>query len=298
MLSKITISPQNSGVVTIDIEGVIGLPEVEQFNDPEKKVTTYEKFKSKIESIASIKSSEIVVNIRSTGGSVSDALLIYDTLLQLDTKITTRCYGYVASAATIIAQAATIGHREISSNALYLIHNSTSATEGNSNQIGQTIELLNKTDQRIASIYALRSGNDAQMFHDMMNENNGNGKWLSPSEALEAGLVDTIISNHQTKNIQPMEIKNRWQSLLQVLGISFQTQDEIQNSHLEAIENELSLRQETIQQLENKVADLKAQTMKLSAMATATKPKEDPSLKEGRTTQNKEAYNQDIQNFK
>ena len=37
-------------------------------------------------------------------------------------EVVTRCYGYVASAATVIAQAASPGCREISSNAFYLIH--------------------------------------------------------------------------------------------------------------------------------------------------------------------------------
>ena len=63
-----------------------------------------------------------MVDIRSTGGDVNDALLIHDALCSLDAHITTRCYGYTASAATIIAQAASPGCREISANALYLIH--------------------------------------------------------------------------------------------------------------------------------------------------------------------------------
>ena len=53
---------------------------------------------------------------------MNDALLIHDALTALGAHITTRCYGYTASAATIIAQAASPGCREISANALYLIH--------------------------------------------------------------------------------------------------------------------------------------------------------------------------------
>ena len=80
--------------------------------------------------IAEIDASEVVVNIRSTGGDVNDALLIHDALTALGAHITTRCYGYTASAATIIAQAASPGCREISANALYLIHTAVCATEG------------------------------------------------------------------------------------------------------------------------------------------------------------------------
>ncbi len=59
--------------------------------------------------IAAIEAEEVVVTIRSTGGDVNDALMIHDALTQLKGRITTRCYGYTASAATIIAQAASEG---------------------------------------------------------------------------------------------------------------------------------------------------------------------------------------------
>ena len=87
-------------------------------------MATYERFRDAVRRIAEIEAPEVVVEIRSTGGDVNDALLIHDALRSLGARITTRCYGYTASAATIIAQAASEGRREISANALYLIHDS------------------------------------------------------------------------------------------------------------------------------------------------------------------------------
>ena len=87
----------------IEIDGTIGVPEEWQFDDPSSRVTTYEKFRDMVAKIADIESPKIVVNIRSTGGDVNDALLIHDALKSLDAQIVTRCYGYTASAATIIA---------------------------------------------------------------------------------------------------------------------------------------------------------------------------------------------------
>ena len=121
METQIKITNEAS-LCTIDIEGIIGLAEEEQFGSSSHSIATYERLSEKVEQIKAIDAEEVVVNIRSTGGDVNDAMLIYEALVALDAKITTRCYGYTASAATIIAQAASQGCREIASSALYLIH--------------------------------------------------------------------------------------------------------------------------------------------------------------------------------
>ena len=103
---KSDIQIRNSAdVCYIDIEGTIGVPEQWQFASPDDRVATYEKFRDAVARIAALDAPQVVVNIRSTGGDVNDALLIYDALAALDAEVTTRCYGYVASAATLIAQA-------------------------------------------------------------------------------------------------------------------------------------------------------------------------------------------------
>ena len=176
----------------IEIEGTIGVPEEWQFEDPDSRVATYERFREAVQRIAAIEAKEVLVTIRSTGGDVNDALLIHDALRQLDGRVITRCYGYTASAATIIAQAASEGCRELSANALYLIHRATCSTEGNADELESQIALLQATDDRLASLYADRSGKPREQFEALMAENGGNGRWLSPEEALQAGLVDPL----------------------------------------------------------------------------------------------------------
>ena len=188
MKSEIQIN-NTAGECHIDIEGTIGVAEEWQFDEPEERVATYERFREAVRRIGAVEAQRIVVNIRSTGGDVNDALLIHDALKQTGAHVTTRCYGYVASAATIIAQAASEGCREISANALYLIHTSVCATEGNAAELAGKTELLRQTDARIATIYAARSGRPAEEFEALMNENNGNGRWLSPEETVAAGLA-------------------------------------------------------------------------------------------------------------
>lgn len=192
MKSEIRIR-NSADVCYIDIEGNIGVPEEWQFDDPGARVATYERFRAAAARIAALEAAEVVVSIRSTGGDVNDALLIYDALRTLPGRITTRCYGYTASAATLIAQAASEGRREIAAGALYLIHNSECSVEGNVAELEARIGLLRKTDERLAEIYAVRSGRPAAEFAALMTENNGAGRWLSPEEAVAAGLADRVI---------------------------------------------------------------------------------------------------------
>ena len=258
MKSEIQIK-NSAGVCRIEIEGTIGVPEEWQFDQPEARVATYEKFRDTVRRIAGIDAPQIVVDIRSTGGDVNDALLIHDALRSLDAHITTRCYGYTASAATIIAQAASPGCREISANALYLIHTAICAAEGNAAEIAGKLDLLRQTDTRIAAVYAARSGRPAGEFEALMAENNGNGRWLSPEEA--------------------------------VAGIGLNRREELpadRNVLLTAGERQELLRRSA-------TAIRQAQQ---NASPTCTKPREDPSYGDTVRTANQRAYAEDAKRFK
>lgn len=183
-------------IATIDIDGVLGVPEEEQFGEADGRVATYEQFERVLDEIlADGDIDRLVLNIRSTGGCLADALLIYDRVRSLGVEVVTRCYGYVASAATIIAQAASSGAREISANALYLIHCCESTVEGNTHSLSATKELLDKSDERLSEIYALASGRTPEEYRALMNRNSGKGVWLSPEECVAAGLADRIIAS-------------------------------------------------------------------------------------------------------
>lgn len=302
----------------IDIEGIIGIPETRQFDNPGERVATYERFRERIEAIRNIAAREIAVNLRSAGGNVNDALLIFDALKESGRSVTTRCYGYVASAATIIAQAASQGRREISQNALYLIHKSSSSAEGNADNLSQAAELLDKTDRRIAGIYAERSGESIVTFTALMSCNNGNGKWLDAREAVEASLADRIIGTgpprdatetprkqRQPETTQtnlpkndPMTIKRQWNALLDLLGFNPEKEKALTEVQLEQLDTELSSRAERAEKLQDRISDLEAENARLKAKATRTKTKEDPGIEEMPLTGNARAYSEDIRNFR
>ncbi|MBE6205991.1 MAG: Clp protease ClpP [Rikenellaceae bacterium] len=207
MQTKITIRNEAQRCY-IDIEGTIGVSEECQWESADNRVATFERLRQEVKRIAEINADEVIVNIRSTGGDVNDALLIYDALRGIDAHITTRCYGYTASAATIIAQAADEGARELSANSLYLIHSATCSIDGNSHSLASRAELLRKTDERLAELYALHSGGDAEFYATLMAENQGEGRWLTAEEAIEAGLADAIIDDEAEGDIAAESVES------------------------------------------------------------------------------------------
>ena len=285
MKTKIEIT-NNVSACTIDIEGVIGVPEANQFSKTSQSIATYEKFSDALAKIRAIDAEEVVVNIRSTGGDVNDALLIYESLISLNAKIVTRCYGYTASAATIIAQAASEGCREMAASALYLIHMSSSAIEGNSADLAERIALLEKSDERIASLYAIRSGKPKESFVALMSENGGRGRWLSPEEAVEAGLVDTIAGVEESVEQKGIIEKIKgWLNLPSNGGADNSLPRDINVLHDAA-------------SLQSSISEIAFRDGQQSVSSTKTMQMEDPSLEGVAATHNALAYAEDALKFK
>ena len=273
--SGIKITNSKPGETVVDIEGTIGVPEEWQFEEPAGRIATYDKFQKALAAISKIRDGEIVVNIRSSGGDVGDALLIHDALCALEANITTRCHGYVASAATIIAQAASPGCREVSSSSLYLIHNAVGNCEGNARDFRQGEELLAKTDERIAAIYAARSGRGPEEFTLLMSENNGSGRWLSPEQTLEAGLADRIIDVLPAKGKKTKSLPTN-------------------SSEADVLRRQQNIE---LEKLRRRITTLESENAGLRARPTETKPKEDPSPTESRRSANDNAYRKDAETF-
>ena len=276
-MNQIIKISDSATVATIDIEGTIG----EQVGGD--AVTTYQELKQRLEQIEAIEAPMVVVNIRSVGGDVGDALLIYEALRSLDAHITTRCYGYTASAATIIAQAANEGCREIASSALYLIHNSSCVAEGNAADLQLHAELLSKTDERIAAIYAASSGRDAAYYAELMARNSGNGEWLSPEQALEAGLVDVVVAPDTTPAASLLDRVASW------LGLKRKVESTPQRV---LPTDSINLRK----------VDLGYSTIALTegqngVKATTTAAVEDPDIEGMAITANAAAYSRDVASF-
>lgn len=293
----------------IEIEGTIGVPEAWQFEEPEERVATYETFREALRRIAAVEAREIEVEIRSTGGDVNDALLIHDALRSLGRRVTTRCHGYTASAATLIAQAASEGCREIAPSALYLIHRAACAAEGNAAELAATVDLLRRTDERIAAVYADRSGRPAAEFERLMGENNGAGRWLSPAEAVAAGLADRIAGEEEARAEKPKASGERprtidslragWQRLLEQLraapeGTPGTTPPEARHNVLHPDPATCGVPAATADAL----AAAAAEQARSRVEATHTQQREDPSLVDNLLSANQRAYAEDAKRFR
>lgn len=277
----------------IDIEGTIGVPESWQCDNPETRVTTYEHFKESVSRIGDISNSTIRVNIRSTGGDVNDAMLIYEALRATGAKITTCCYGYTASAATIVAQAASEGCRLIAPTSLYLIHNSLCSVEGNADELQAEVEMLRQTDCRIAEVYASRSGRSVEEIAELMAENGGRGRWLSPVEAIAEGLVDAVDGEHVTPTEQHSFVERTKQgvkALLRAIGVELE--EELQP------QSDINY---TPHPLPNDSADsskVAFQEAQSAVEQVALKPTKDPSPVEQSYEPRKQAYESDVRSIK
>ena len=291
MQSDIQITNRND-TCFVDIEGVIGVPEEWQFDQPSSRVATYEKFRDSLDRLREIDAPEIVVNIRSTGGDVNDALLIYEALSSLDGHIVTRCYGYTASAATVIAQAASEGCREISAHALYLIHNSICTAEGNAEELATRIDLLRKTDARLAEVYAARSGRTPEEFTLLMAENTRAAYFMPQGETntlklhLEGAFADTPDAPVRiNKSISGVKA-GQWRKLLGKLGL-VRPADALPPDrnilHFGDPEKGSGLR----------TSELALHEGQQFAAPTRTLPREDPSIGETTPSANQRAYAED-----
>ena len=134
---------------------------------------------------------DIKFYINSPGGSVYDALAIYDTMQYVSNDIQTVGIGIQASGAAFLLSSGTKGKRLILPNSTVMIHQPSSGSNGKVTD--QEIELkeLIRIKTLLETIMAKNTSNPVKKIHEDMERD----KWLSAVEAKEYGIVDKIIQN-------------------------------------------------------------------------------------------------------
>ena len=133
---------------------------------------------------------DIYFYINSPGGSVYDALAIYDTMQHVTNDIQTVGIGVQASAAAFLLSSGTKGKRFALPNATVMIHQPSSGTRGKVTDQQIDLEESLRIKKLLEEIMARNTGQKPAKIHDDMERD----KWLTAQQAKEYGIVDQVIS--------------------------------------------------------------------------------------------------------
>lgn len=133
---------------------------------------------------------DIFFYINSPGGSVYDALAIYDTMQFVTNDIQTFGIGVQASAAAFLLSSGTKGKRFALPNATVMIHQPSSGTRGKVTD--QEIDLKEslRIKKLLEEIMAQNTGQKPAKIHEDMERD----KWLTSAEAKKYGIIDAVIT--------------------------------------------------------------------------------------------------------
>ena len=127
--------------------------------------------------------------INSPGGSVYDALAIYDTMQFVKSPVHTYGIGVQASAAAFLLSSGQRGKRFLLPHATVMIHQPSSGTRGKVTD--QEIDLREslRVKKLLEEIMARNTGQKPAKIHEDMERD----KWLDAKEAVSYGIADKVI---------------------------------------------------------------------------------------------------------
>ncbi len=139
---------------------------------------------------------DISFYINSPGGSVYDALAIYDTMQYLRSDIRTVGIGVQASAAAFLLSSGTKGKRALLPHATVMIHQPSSGTRGKVTD--QEIDLKEslRVKELLEKIMAKNTGKSAKKIHEDMERD----FWMTADQAKDYGVVDEVINKSKPKS--------------------------------------------------------------------------------------------------
>ena len=138
---------------------------------------------------------EISLYINSPGGSVDDTLAIYDTMQFVNCDVSTCCVGQAASGAAIILAAGAKGKRFALPHSKIMIHQPWGGVTGQAADIKIQAEEILKAKKQLNELLAQHTGRTPEQIAEETERD----RYLSPTEALEYGLVDEIVAKEPKK---------------------------------------------------------------------------------------------------
>ena len=141
---------------------------------------------------------DIVIKLNSPGGDVFEGIEIYNYLKGHPSNVTVEVTGLAASAATFIVA----GANEVIMNVgtSLMIHEASTFTWGNKQDIQKTLNALETIDDSILSIYAEKTGQTSEQLRQWMNEE----KWFTADEAVKFGFANSVKREEPKEEPQDM----------------------------------------------------------------------------------------------
>lgn len=138
---------------------------------------------------------DIHMYINSPGGAVTSGLSIYDTMQYVSCDVATYCIGQAASMGAFLLASGAKGKRLCLPNSRMMLHQPSGGSQGVAADIEiQAREILTMRS-RLNEILARHTGQSVERIAADTDRD----FWMSPEDALEYGLVDTI-KHPQTTN--------------------------------------------------------------------------------------------------
>jgi ATP-dependent Clp protease protease subunit len=141
---------------------------------------------------------DISIYINSPGGSVYDALAIYDTMQYLSNDIQTVGIGVQASAAAFLLSSGAKGKRFILPNSTVMIHQPSSGTKGKVTDMEIDLQESLRIKHRLNEIMAKNTGQKVETIKVDMERD----KWMTAEQAKTYGIIDDVISSAQKLKIK------------------------------------------------------------------------------------------------
>lgn len=132
---------------------------------------------------------DIYLYINSPGGSVYDALAVYDTMQYVKPDIQTVGIGVQASAAAFLLSSGTKGKRFLLPNATVMIHQPSSGTKGKVTDQEIDLKEALRVKKLMEHIMGKNTGQKPEKIHQDMERD----FWMTAEEAKKYGLIDKVI---------------------------------------------------------------------------------------------------------
>lgn len=134
---------------------------------------------------------DISLYINSPGGSVYAGLGIFDTMEFIKPDVQTICVGMAASMGAFLLAAGAKGKRYSLPNSRIMIHQPSGGSRGMASDIAIQAKEIQDLKQLLNTVLAEKTGQSLETIARDTDRDN----YMSPSQALEYGLIDRILSH-------------------------------------------------------------------------------------------------------